>query len=302
MPKILNKTAKLTDLLDPGFMARLDGLDVASRRILLGRLQGERRSKRRGHSVEFADHRPYVVGDDLRFVDWNVYGRLDQLFLKLFLEEQDLSVTIAFDCSASMTWPDATKNRFVRQLAAALGYVSLVHNNRVTVCGFSDTVHAPLRHMRGRAYLPALAEMLLSLPAEGVSLFDAAARQLETLLGPKGIVLLISDFFFKDGYESGLKRLIARGHDLYVLQTLAPQEIKPAMSGDLRLVDLEDGDVADVTMSRPLLKAYERNLNAYCHELKETCSRHQAVYVLSQTQDSVEQLVLNTLRRNRLLK
>src|SRR5512146_645682 len=119
-------THKLTNLLDPKFMARLDSLDVLSRKILQGKLQGERRSKRRGQSVEFADHRPYVVGDDLRFVDWNIYGRLEQLFLKLFLEEQDLTVHILADTSASMSVGDPSKDLFAKRLTAALGYVSLV--------------------------------------------------------------------------------------------------------------------------------------------------------------------------------
>src|SRR5512146_1221738 len=131
-------TRKLSDLLDPKFMARLDSLDVLSRKVLQGKLQGERRSKRRGQSVEFADHRPYVPGDDLRFVDWNIYGRLEQLFLKLFLEEQDITVHIVADMSSSMSFPDQSKALFIKKLTAALGYVSLVNNNRVTISFFAD--------------------------------------------------------------------------------------------------------------------------------------------------------------------
>ena len=131
---------KLTDLLDPVFMSRLDTLDVLSRKILQSKLQGERRSKRRGQSVEFADHRPYVAGDDLRFVDWNVYGRLEQLFLKLFLEEQDLTVHIVADASASMSVGEPSKELFIKKLTAALGYVSLVNNNRVTISFIADGV------------------------------------------------------------------------------------------------------------------------------------------------------------------
>ena len=142
-------TRKLTDLLDPKFMARLDALDVLSRKILQGKLQGERRSKRRGQSVEFADHRPYVVGDDLRFVDWNIYGRLDQLFLKLFLEEQDLTVHILADTSASMGVGEPSKDLFAKRLAAALGYISLVNNNRLTVSLFGDGVRVAVGECAG---------------------------------------------------------------------------------------------------------------------------------------------------------
>ena len=134
----MTKKASITTLLDPGFMARLDRLDVLSRKILRGKLKGERRSKRRGQSVEFADHRQYVPGDDIRFLDWNIYGRLDQLFLKLFLEEQDLSVRILFDSSASMGTGDPPKISTAKRLTAALAYVGLVNNNRVTVTAFSN--------------------------------------------------------------------------------------------------------------------------------------------------------------------
>ncbi len=130
-------------------MARLDSLDVLSRKILQGKLQGERRSKRRGQSVEFADHRAYVVGDDLRFVDWNIYGRLDQLFLKLFLEEQDLTVHVLADTSASMGVGEPAKDLFAKRLTAALGYISLVNNNRLTVSLFGDGVRVAVAERAG---------------------------------------------------------------------------------------------------------------------------------------------------------
>ena len=170
---------RLSELLDARFMARLDALDVFSRKILQGKLQGERRSKCRGQSVEFADHRPYVMGDDLRLIDWNIYGRLDQLFLKLFLAEQDLSVHVLLDASASMATGEPPKDWAVRRLAAALGYVGLVNNNRVTLSAFADGIWRQAGGMRGRPALARLAEFLLG-PAgwgEGPSHFEKACRQ-----------------------------------------------------------------------------------------------------------------------------
>jgi uncharacterized protein (DUF58 family) len=302
MNGLKHKTYKLTDLLDPKFMARLDGLDVASRKMLRGRLQGERRSKRRGQSVEFADHRPYVAGDDLRFVDWNIYGRLGQLFLKLYQEELDLTVHVAFDQSLSMGQPTPGKYRFVRQLTAALGYVSLVHNNRVTVSAFADRVTSQAANLRGRARVSALAELLLTVESDGPSLFDVACKQLVASTPSSGVMLVISDFLFKEGYESGLKRLIGRGHDLYVIQTLAPEELNPSLSGDLKLVDIEDGDLSEVTVSSALIKHYKKNIAGYCNELKGFCARHGAAYILASTDQPVDKLVLNTLRRIHLLQ
>ena len=213
---------KLTELLDPKFMARLDALDVISRKILQGKLQGERRSKRRGQSVEFADHRPYVVGDDLRFVDWNVYGRLDQLFLKLFLEEQDLTVHILADASASMSVGDPSKDLFTKRLTAALGYIGLVNNNRVTISLFADGVRMQLANMRGRNYLPQMAELLLTTECDGFSDFEKACRDVAAGRIGSGITIVISDFLFKQGYEAALRRLLGARYDLYVIQVLSP--------------------------------------------------------------------------------
>lgn len=293
---------RLSELLDPRFMARLDGLDLVSRKILQGKLQGERRSKRRGEGVEFADHRPYVVGDDLRFVDWNIFGRLDQLFLKLFLEEQDLSVHVLMDASASVTSGEPAKDLAIRRLGAALAYVSLVNNSRVTVSFFADGLIGQVPAMRGRNYLPQLAEFLLGSPAEGPSSFDKAAKAIVAQQTGRGVMIILSDFFFKEGYTTGLRRLLARHYDLYAIQVLSPQELEPAFAGDLKLVDLEDGDMAEVTISAALIKHYKRNLGAYCNELKDFLVGRNARYMLASSADSAEALVLNALRRGGLLR
>src|SRR5213595_1580506 len=136
-------------LLDPAFMARLDQLDVMSRKLLAGKLKGERRSKRRGQSVEFADFRNYVIGDDLRFIDWNIYARLDKLFLKLFLEEEDLSLYVLVDVSKSCDYGEPNKAMYIKQVAAALGYIGLVNYNRVTLAAFADGIIAETGAMRG---------------------------------------------------------------------------------------------------------------------------------------------------------
>src|SRR5215218_7802384 len=125
-------------LLDPAFMARLDQLDVVSRKILAGKMKGERRSKRRGQSVEFADYRNYTLGDDLRFIDWNIYARLDRLFLKLFLEEEDQALYVLLDVSKSCDYGQPHKARYLKQVAAALGYIGLVNYNRVNICAMAD--------------------------------------------------------------------------------------------------------------------------------------------------------------------
>jgi len=293
---------KLTDLLDASFMARLDALDVLSRKMLQGKLQGERRAKRRGQSVEFADHRRYVVGDDLRFVDWNIYGRLDQLFLKLFLEELDLSLHVLLDVSGSTDGGDPDKSLAIRKLAAALAYVGLVNNNRVTLTAFADGIVAQAPNLRGRRYVRQMGEFLLAAEAQGASHFEKACRQFEAGRAGAGVVVVISDFLFKEGYDAGLRRLMSDRYELYAVQMLTPQETAPDLSGDLVLVDVEDGDGAEVTISGALMAYYKRNLAAYCNELKAFCTRRGGTYILTSSADPPEQLVLNTLRRYGLLR
>ena len=294
--------SRISELLDSSFMARLDALDLLSRKILRGKLQGERRSKRRGQGVEFADHRPYVVGDDLRFIDWNIYGRLEQLFLKLFLEEQDLTVHIAFDVSGSMGLGQPSKDRFARRLVAALAYVGLANNNRVTLTAFADGVKAQLPNMRGRAYLPKMAEFLLTGKPDGPSDFDKACSHITANQLASGVIIVISDFMLKEGFDQALRRLIGGRSELYVLQVLSPQELSPEIGGDLKLIDVEDNDISEVTVSGALLKYYKRNLTAYCNELKDFCTRRGASYLAAGSDDSVENIVLTCLRRNGLLK
>src|SRR5688572_3358243 len=166
------RPARVDELLDSGLMSKLDQVDILSRKIFAGKLQGERRSKKRGVSVEFADYRHYVHGDDLRFVDWNIYARLDRLFLKLFLEEEDLSLVLAVDCSTSMNWGNPSKFVFAQQLAMALGYIGLVNHNRVTLYGFSSDGIRPLSSLRGRRRTREMGNWLLEQEPHGTSAFS----------------------------------------------------------------------------------------------------------------------------------
>ncbi|HAK93693.1 MAG TPA: DUF58 domain-containing protein [Planctomycetes bacterium] len=292
---------RLTELLDGAFMARLDALDIRSRRILRGGAHGERRSKRRGQSVEFADHRQYAPGDDIRFLDWNIYGRLDRFFLKVFLEEQDLSLHILLDASASVGFGDPPKRLLLRRLAAALAYIGLARNNRVTVATFADGLRARLSGMRGRAYLPALADLLLTAPDEGFSDFGKACRQLAQDRLGSGITVVLSDFLFKEGYERGFAALLSDRYDLCAVQVLSPQERAPDLAGDLKLVDAEDGDASEITATAALLARYRRTLDAYVGGLSAYLTRRGAAHLLADSSQPVDRLVLTSLRNARIV-
>ena len=295
-------------LLTPAFMSSLDRLDVRSRKMLRGTVQGERRSKKRGASVEFADYRNYVVGDDLRRIDWNLYARLDKLFLRLFMEEEDLSVSLVLDVSGSMDYGEPNKLQYAKQMVAALGYVALTHYNRLNLYAFSDTVLEQRTGMRGRRPVP---EMLSFLEgqrpgASGAVRGDlaAACKRLSAVQQKPGIVVLVSDFFEKGDVAAALKYLAAEKYDAYAVQLLSPQEVDPAkggVAGDLRLTDLEDGDTAEVSVSTALLAKYKANLEAYCQNVRAACNRRGLSYLAATTDVPVERVVMTYLRERGLL-
>ncbi len=317
------RPTKLDELLDAKLIARVSQLDVTSRKIFAGKLRGERRSKKRGESVEFADHRPYVSGDDLRHVDWNIYGRLDRLFLKLFLEEEDLCLHVVIDCSASGDCGTPGKFLYMQQVAMAMGYIGLINYNRVAMSaiglqdpalGGSEGVAAQdstgivstIRDLRGRRRTNELASWLCTLEPAGGSNFNEAAKRIALSRRGKGVMIVLSDFFFKEGYEDGLRMLMGRGYDVFALQCLSPQEVDPeaaeSFRGDLRLRDVEDGDFAEITVAAPLLKKYKYNLSAYCDQLRTFCARRDINLLTVQTDTPIDTLLLDYFRRRGLVR
>jgi uncharacterized protein (DUF58 family) len=289
-------------LLEPEFLARLEQLELVSRKIFLGRMKGERRSKRKGQSVEFADYRNYVVGDDLRHLDWNLYARLDRLFIRLFMEEEDLHVYILIDNSLSMDFGTPSKLHYARQVAAALGFIGLVNMDRVVVEAFNDRLTQSSIVMRGRRTLWQLLGFLQKIEPAGPSDMRKSLRGFSLKCSGKGIVIILSDFMDKGGYEEALRYLVARQLDIYAIQVLSQEEIEPEIVGDLRLVDVEDDDVAEITVSGPLLKRYKQNLAAYRAALHEFCTRRGVSYLFTSNQVPFDRLVLNYLRQRGLVK
>jgi uncharacterized protein (DUF58 family) len=293
---------KSAPLLDPDFLHKLEQLELVSRKIFVGRMKGERKSKRRGSSVEFADHRNYSVGDDLRHIDWNVYGRLDKLFLKLFLEEEDLHVYTLLDTSLSMDFGDPTKLHYGKQVAAALAFIGLVNHDRVVLDTFGSALESGLPSVRGRSQMWRVVQYLERLEASGGSDLTAAAESFAIQHAGKGVVVVISDFLDKRGYHDALRYLLARNMDIYVIQVLSQEEVEPELAGDLRLVDVEDDDEAEITISAPLLKRYKDNLNAFLGGLRDWCTKRGITYIFTTNQNPFDKLILNYLRERGLVQ
>lgn len=289
-------------LLSPETLGKLERLELVTRKIFRGRMKGERRSKRKGQSVEFADHRKYVPGDDLRFIDWNLYARLDKLFLRLYMEEEDLHFYALIDTSASMRFGNPTKLYYAKQMAAALGYIGLCRSDRIKIEALSDTMAPPTAALRGKASLWKLLKQLNQMPeSHSVSLHDGIRNFCIRNPG-KGIVVLLSDLMDKEGYESAIRSLVARQYDVYVLQIFSDEELNPDLAGDLRLVDCEDHDTADISVSPRLLEKYQATLKAFVGQVRQFCARRGIVHMTCATSQNVDQLVSNYLRTRGLVR
>ena len=289
-------------LLSPELLAQLERLELVTRKVFRGRMKGERRSRRKGQSVEFADFRNYVPGDDLRFIDWNLYARLEKLFLKLFLEEEDLHFYALIDASASMSFGEPTKLQFAKQLAASLGFIGLCRADRVKIEALGGTRTRPGPVLRGRQSLWRMLQYVETLePGMNVPL-AAGVKDFCLQNSGKGILVLISDLLDKTGYESALRFLLAQDLDVYVIHLLSPEELEPDIKGDLRLVDCEDQDIAEITVSRPLLDRYRRTLAAFIDGAREFCTRRGINYLMTSTRTPVDQLVSSYLRQRGLVK
>jgi uncharacterized protein (DUF58 family) len=295
-------TERNGQLLSPQLLAQLERLELVSRKVFRGRMKGERRSKRKGQSVEFADFRQYVPGDDLRFIDWNLFARLERLYLKLFLEEEDLHFYALIDTSSSMEFGEPTKLQFAKQLAAALGFIGLCRADRVKIESLGTSSKKPGPTLRGRSSLWRMQEYLEGIePGENVSLTEGVKNFCLRNTG-KGILVLISDLMDKEGYEKALRFLVTQQMDMYLLHVLCPEELNPDVKGDLRLIDCEDDDVAEITVSRPLLEKYKRTLASFVDGAREFCTRRGMSYLMVSTETPVETLVANYLRKRGLVR
>ena len=291
-----------TSLLDPQFLHRLEQLELVSRKIFTGAVKGERRSKRKGQSVEFADYRNYVKGDDLRFLDWNLFARLDRLFIRLFQEEEDLHFYVLIDNSLSMDFGTPSKLHFARQVAAALAFVGLVNMDRVVIEAFNEKITQSLPAVRGRKSLWRVLDFLQKLETAGPSNLRESLRNFTMKSSGKGIVILLSDMMDKAGYEDALRYLVARQFDIYVIQILSQEELEPGIMGDLKLVDIEDEDEAEVSVSAPLIKRYKQTLASFQAGLQEFCNRRGISYLMTSNQMPFDRLVLTYLRQRGLVR
>lgn len=286
---------------DETFLRQLERLQLLMRQPARGGLKGGRRSVKRGQSVEFADYRDYTLGDDLRQLDWNILARLEKLFVKLYVEEEDVTITFLLDASASMAAGRPDKLTYAKRAAAALGYIGLASEDRVSIVALTGRTGRRQAAIRGSGRVFRLLGALSGIPiADGQTDLLAAARHAAAQLTGRGVVVLLSDLLDPNA-DRVIRELSATGSDVVILHLLSPEELDPQLEGDLRLVDVETGDGMDVTIDLATIDDYKARLAAWREAFADIAAKRRASYVPLSTDVPLADLVFAELRRRRVL-
>ncbi len=288
----------------PDDLTYLAHLRLVTRRRRRGGTWGERRSTRKGMGLEFADYRDYTPGDDPRRVDWNLYARLDRPYVRLYEEEEELSVAVVLDGSGSMAWGEGESARWpvARRLAGALGALALLGGDRLHGAVAQEGTLISWGPRRGRGHVAAWRAWLNAQTPRGRVAMGEALRTLALRLTRPSLVLLCTDGYDPEGLAEGITALAGRGHEVALLHLLTPDELAPPLHGDLRLVDVESGDKREITLDRATLAAYRRRLEAWQASLRAMVGRHGGRYAFLPTAQPLPRLILEELRRAHIVR
>lgn len=294
-------------LFDPATLRKLESLSIIPNQVRAGRIKGERRSRQRGTSIEFADYRDYVKGDDLRRVDWNIYARLERPFIKLLEEEEDLATHFILDASESMNWNPAApfgRRKYVwsMRVMAGLAYISLLSGDFVSITALQGDKNVQWGPHRGRAYLLPMLRHLERVPPRGAVAMNDRLRDYAARAKRPGMAIVLSDMLDGSGYREGLSALQGRGFEVVLIHILSPDEVLPEITGDLRLIDSETGRSQDVTIDEETRQAYQQRLLNWREEIGSYCLRRGIHYVTLESSTPWEELILYQLRRMGVLR
>lgn len=289
----------MAQLLDDDFLKTLQRLTLLTRGRFRGRMSGRRLTPRAGMSLEFAEYKEYHPGDDPRYVDWNLYGRLGKLFIKVFTREEDVPVYIFLDVSRSMEIGD--KLRAAARLAGALAYLALKDLNRVGIFPFASELAHGVPPRGGHRQIFEIFRFLQEISPTGETSINESLTRFTRVRRESGLAILISDMLSEGGYEEGLARLRYHRYEIIVLHLLAPEDLDPRWGGELRLWNVENRDELLLHVSRETLRSYTRALSEYRRELEAFCRERDLRYFALSSGDSLEEIVLRTLREGALV-
>jgi uncharacterized protein (DUF58 family) len=291
--------SKAEAVFDTEFLKQLERLRLIAKRLSWAGAKGEHPSSRKGFSLEFSDYRTYQQGDDLRYVDWNIYRRLERVLLKVFTAEEEMNVYLLVDISRSMAEGSPAKIEYARKLAAALGYIGLKNLDRVGGAAFSSDLHSTLTLGRGRKQILSLFDFLGRLSCAGETDLLAAVRSFTRLFPHPGLVVLVSDLLDPRGARGGLEELARKKHDVLVIHVLNRDELNPGPLGDIALLDIERDRERRFYVDPDLVRRYQEEFSSFLTEIEGVCGRRKIDYLRTTTEKPFDQFVLDALRQIR---
>jgi uncharacterized protein (DUF58 family) len=290
------------DLFDEEFQRKLDYLALVSRRVFAGRLRAERRTKKSGTGVEFADYREYQPGDDFRYLDWNVYQRFDRLLVRLFEEEEDLAIYFILDTSKSMGFGDAKKLVYAKKVCAALAYVGLANLDRVSLVTTSDRILDRMPETRGKSRIFKVFRFLRDAQADGPTDLEDAMKTFAARHKRRGLAVLVSDLYDPRGFEKGINVLRYNKFDPFVVHVVDSAEAKPKLYGDVLVYDCETGDEREVTVTAKVLQRFANAYGQFLAQIERYCATHQVAYIAANVDVAFDEMILRVFRRGGFLR
>jgi uncharacterized protein (DUF58 family) len=290
------------DLFDDEFQRKLDYLAMVSRRVFSGAMRAERRTKKTGSGVEFADHRDYAPGDDFRYLDWHAYQRFDRLLIRLYEEEEDLSIYFVLDTSSSMAFGGGEKLRYAKKLCAALAYVGLANLDRIAIVTATDEISGRMPSTRGKARIFRIFRFLREAKAGGHTDLGEAMKTFVAQHKRRGLAVLLTDLFDPAGLERGINVLRYAKFEPFVLHVVDPSEAKPDLRGDVRVYDCETGQEREVTVTAKVLERYGEAFEEYLDEARRFCTSRQVSYFRADVNIPFDELILRVFRRGGFLR
>ncbi len=290
------------DLFDDEFQRKLDYLAMVSRRVFSGAMRAERRTKKTGSGVEFADHRDYVAGDDFRYLDWSAYQRFDRLLIRLYEEEEDLSIYFIVDSSSSMAFGEGEKLRQAKRLTAALAYVGLANLDRIAIVTATDEISGRMQSTRGKARIFRIFKFLKDIKATGHTDLGEAMKTFVAQHKRRGLAVLLTDLYDPAGLERGINVLRYAKFEPFVIHMVDESEGKPNLRGDVRVYDCETGEEREVTVTAKVLERYEQAYKEYLDEAQRFCTSRQVSYFRADVGVPFDELILRVFRRGGFLR
>lgn len=294
--------AKDDDLFDDEFQRKLEYLAMVSKRVFSGAMRAERRTKKTGSGIEFADHRDYAPGDDIRALDWHAFQRFDRLLIRLYEEEEDLSIYFILDTSSSMGFGEGQKLRQAKRLAAALAYVGLANLDRIAIVTATDEISGRMPTTRGKARIFRIFRFLSGVKAEGETDLGEAMKTFVAQHKRKGLAVVLSDLYDPEGFERGINVLRFNRFEPYVIHLVDPRDGKPDIRGDVRVYDCETGAEREVTVTAKILEKYQSAYGEYLDEVQRFCTSRQVSYFRADVDASFDELILRVFRRGGFLR